>query len=58
MFRWLAMIILYIGMVIVIVSVFTIEAPDNKPTPAVSPAMKCILNLLPSFFFVYLGLWI
>jgi len=52
MFRWLAMIVLYIGMVIVIVSVFTIS---NKE---ISPAMKCLLNLLSSFFFVYLGLWV
>lgn len=52
MFRWLAMIVLYIGMVIVIVSTFTISSTD------ISPAMKCLLNLLTSFFFVYLGLWI
>ena len=51
------MIILYIGMLIVIVSVFTIEAPSGE-TPPISPAMKCLLNLLTSFFFVYLGLWI
>jgi len=59
------MIVLYIGMVIVIVSVFTIKpaegnaaGADTSVSPPLSPAMICLLNLLTSFFFVYLGLWI
>jgi hypothetical protein len=56
--RYFVMAALYGGFTAVIVSVFTIEAPEGETTPAVSPAMQCVMNLTVQFFSVYLGLWV
>merc|ERR1719426_244794 len=48
---------LYAGFTIVIYSVCVIKNP-NGPTPPVSPAMQCVMNLTVQFFFVYLMLWV
>jgi len=56
--RYAMMLALYGGFTAVIVSVFTIEAEDPADTPAVSPAMMCVMNLTVQFFFVYLLLWV
>jgi hypothetical protein len=56
--RYLLMLALYGGFTAVIVSVFTIEAEDPEDTPAISPAMQCVMNLTAQFFFVYLMLWV
>merc|ERR1719388_634517 len=53
------MLALYGGFTAVIVSVFTIEDKnDPEATPAISPAMQCVMNLTAQFFFVYLMLWV
>jgi len=57
--RYLLMLALYGGFTAVIVSVFTIEDKnDPEATPAISPAMQCVMNLTAQFFFVYLMLWV
>jgi len=57
--RWAVMLGLYGGFTAVIVSVHTIEHPDGADkTPAISPAMQCVMNLTVQYFFVYLLLWV
>jgi len=56
--RYVLMLALYGGFTAVIVSVNLIEAPGGAPTPPVSPAMQCVMNLTVQYFFVYLLLWI
>merc|ERR1719263_2105788 len=55
--RYAAMFALYGGFTAVIYSVCVIKNP-NGPTPPVSPAMQCVMNLTIQFFFVYLMLWV
>merc|ERR1719311_620238 len=55
--RYAVMLALYGGFTAVIYSVCVIKNP-NGPTPAVSPAMQCVMNLTIQFFFVYLMLWV
>jgi hypothetical protein len=55
--RYAVMLSLYGGFTAVIYSVCVIENP-NGPTPTVSPAMQCVMNLTIQFFFVYLLLWV
>ena len=55
--RYACMLALYGGFTVVIYSVCVIKNP-NGPTPAVSPAMQCVMNLTIQFFFVYLMLWV
>jgi hypothetical protein len=55
--RYVCMLSLYGGFTAVIYSVCVIKNP-NGPTPAVSPAMQCVMNLTIQFFFVYLMLWV
>jgi hypothetical protein len=56
--RYIVMLALYIGIIVVCVGVFMMEAPKeiwgDKPPP-VSPAVSCVMNLTWQFFFVYLG---
>jgi hypothetical protein len=56
--RYVLMAALYGGFTAVIVSVNLIEAPGGEPTPPVSPAMQCVMNLTVQYFFVYLFLWV
>ena len=50
---------LYGAFTAVAVSVFTIEHPDGADkTPAVSPAMQCVLNLTLQYFLLYLAQFI
>merc|ERR1719158_2501306 len=57
--RYLALLALYGGFTAIIVSVFLIEHPtDVSLTPAVSPAMKCVMNLTVQYFVIYLLLFI
>merc|ERR1719454_1436078 len=55
--RWACMLSMYGGFSAVIYSVCVIKNP-NGPTPAVSPAMQCVMNLTIQFFLVYLLLWV
>merc|ERR1719482_1172708 len=55
--RYAAMLAVYGGFTAVIYSVCVIKNP-NGPTPPVSPAMQCVMNLTIQFFFVYLMLWV
>jgi hypothetical protein len=55
--RYCAMLAVYGGFTAVIYSVCVIKNP-NGPTPMVSPAMQCVMNLTIQFFFVYLMLWV
>jgi hypothetical protein len=55
--RYAAMLALYGGFTAVIYSVCVIKNP-NGPTPPVSPAMQCVMNLTIQFFFIYLMLWV
>lgn len=36
----------------VLYSLFTIQAPDGKPTPPVAPAMLCVIILIAQFFII------
>jgi len=51
--RFLCMIGFYVGVVAVIVSIFTFKAPAGYVTQPVSPTVSCIVNLTCQFFFVY-----
>jgi len=55
--RYGALIALYGGFTTVIYSICVIKNP-NGPTPAVSPAMQCVMNLTIQFFFVYFMLFL
>jgi len=55
--RYVALLSLYGGFTIVIVSILIIEAPHNMPTPPVSPAMQCVMNLTIQYFTVYMFLF-
>jgi len=55
--RYACLLALYGGFSAVIYSVCVIKNP-NGPTPMVSPAMQCVMNLTIQFFFVYLMLWL
>jgi len=55
--RYACLLALYGGFTAVIYSVCVIKAKTG-PTPAVSPAMQCVMNLTVQFFFVYLMLWV
>jgi hypothetical protein len=55
--RYAVMLALYGGFTAVIYSVCVITNA-NGPTPPVSPAMQCVMNLTIQFFFVYLLLWV
>merc|ERR1719324_698685 len=57
MVRFALMLALYGGFTAVIVSVNIIKAEDGD-TPAVSPAMQCVMNLTIQYFFVYLLIWV
>jgi len=54
--RYAIMLAMYGGFTAVIISVMTIEAKDGAPTPPVSPAMQCVMNLTTQFFAVYLAI--
>jgi len=57
--RYIALIAMYGGFTAVIVSVFIIEHPtDVSLTPAISPAMQCVMNLTVQYFFIYLVLFL
>merc|ERR1719377_67321 len=50
--RFCCMFAFYGGVVGVIYSIFTFEAPSG-PTLPVSPTVQCVVNLTCQFFFVY-----
>jgi len=52
--RYLALLSLYGGFTVVIVSILIIQAPAGMPTPPVSPAMQCVMNLTMQYFAVYM----
>lgn len=55
LFRWAAVFATYGGFTAVMVSVFTISHPKGAElTPAISPAVGCVLNLTVQYFVVYL----
>jgi hypothetical protein len=57
--RYVLLFALYGGFTAVMVSVFIIEHPkDVSLTPAISPAMQCVMNLTAQYFFIYLMLFI
>jgi hypothetical protein len=57
--RYIALLCLYVGFTAVMVSVFTIEHPEDvKLTPAISPAMQCVMNLAVQYFTLYLAIFI
>merc|ERR1719460_812600 len=55
--RYAVMLSMYGGFTAVIYSVCVIKSKTG-PTPPVSPAMQCVMNLTIQFFFVYLMLWV
>merc|ERR550514_2046371 len=57
--RYVLILSLYGGFIAVMVSVFLIEHPkDVALTPAISPAMACVMNLTVQYFTIYLALFI
>merc|ERR1719443_2177378 len=58
-FRWIAMLAIYLGFSCVIWSIFTIQHPKGPQyTPPISVTMQCVINLTVQYFFVYLLIWI
>ena len=55
--RYTALVALYGGFTAVMASVIVIKAPQGMPTPDLSPAMSCVMNLTCQYFFVYLALF-
>merc|ERR1719387_1227057 len=52
--RWIIMFCVYIGIICVIWSVFSIQHPKGKEyTPPISVTMQCVINLTVQFFIVY-----
>merc|ERR1719316_1423425 len=57
--RFVLMFCLYVAIIAVVCSVFTIKHPDGAElTPPLSPTMQCVLNLAFQYFLIYLLLWI
>jgi hypothetical protein len=55
--RYLTMLGMYVGVVGVIIGIFTFEAPAGPAhTLPVSPAVQCVVNLCVQYFFIYLML--
>jgi len=52
--RYLCLVALYGGIGAVVYSVFVIQHPEGAAmTPAVSPAMQCVINLAMQYFLIY-----
>merc|ERR1719191_2272730 len=57
--RYVLLLSLYGGFTAVMISVFLIEHKEDPDlTPAISPAMACVMNLTVQYFTIYLGLFI
>jgi len=57
--RWLVIISIYLGVVCIIWSIFTIQHPMGPEyTPPISVTMQCVINLTVQYFLVYLLIWI
>lgn len=56
--RSLALVVIYLACFGVVISIFTIRAPEGRPTPAVSPTLQCIVFLMTLYFAVYFGTFI
>lgn len=54
--RFSAMLVLYVGVIAIIVSVYVIEAPKGKSTPPVSPMMQCVSTLTVCYFGIHFGI--
>jgi len=55
--RYVLMVAVYGGFIMVICSVYLLKAEYGE-TPPISPAMMCVINLTVQFFFIYLLLWV
>jgi len=56
--RYVCMMVLYIGIAVVIYSIYVIKHPEGRSkTPPVSPAMQCVITLTVQYFFIYLILF-
>eukprot|EP00397_Hematodinium_sp_SG-2012_P009882 GEMP01009980.1.p1 GENE.GEMP01009980.1~~GEMP01009980.1.p1 ORF type:complete len:893 (+),score=228.31 GEMP01009980.1:67-2745(+) len=56
--RYLALLANYGGFTVVIISILIIEHPKGRPTPDLSPAMGCVMNLTIQYFAVFLMLFV
>merc|ERR1719491_1877824 len=57
--RYACLLALYVGIAVVVYSVFVIEHPEGpEKTPPVSPAMHCVINLTAQYFFIYVMLFV
>jgi hypothetical protein len=57
--RYLCLLALYIGIAVVIYSVYVIEHPEGREkTPPVSPAMQCVITLTVQYFLIYIILFL
>jgi hypothetical protein len=56
--RYIMMICLYVGVGMIIYSIFTIQHPKGPEyTIPISVTMQCVINLTFQFFFVYTWIW-
>merc|ERR1719258_685189 len=56
--RYVMMICLYVGVGMIIYSIFTIQHPKGAEyTIPISVTMQCVINLTFQFFFVYTWIW-
>jgi len=56
--RSVALFVVYLACFGVVASVFTIRAPEGRPTPAVSPTLQCVVFLTALYLAVYFGTFI
>lgn len=57
--RYVCLMVLYIGIAIVIYSVYVIKHPEGwSKTPPVSPAMQCVITLTVQYFLIYVILFV
>jgi len=56
--RGVALFVVFVASFGIVVSIFTIRAPEGKPTPAVSPTLQCVVFLAALYFAVYFGAFI
>jgi hypothetical protein len=57
-FVYLCMLALYVGIVIVVYSIYVIRAADPSKTPPVSHAMRCVITLTVQYFLIYTLLFV
>merc|ERR1739848_658267 len=52
------LLVLYVSITCVLVSIFTIEAPNGKPTPPISTTVRIVMMFTAQYFVLYMLEWL